>query len=130
MISSNKKRILCVDDTEDSCELLSFVLTQAGYEVESTHSVQKALQLLESNQFTLCLFDLSLSDGTGFELLEKVQTLGSAMPVIICSGDVRDSTRTQAMQANAQAFFSKPIDFDLLVETVAKFHYSAEPAID
>ncbi|MDZ8052788.1 MAG: response regulator [Aulosira sp. ZfuCHP01] len=43
-----------------------------------------------------------------------------SIPLIICSADARSSTRQQAMQADAQAFFIKPIDFDLLVEAIAQ----------
>jgi DNA-binding NtrC family response regulator len=130
MVSVAKKMILCVDDTGDDCELFNFVLTQAGYDVEVAQSMQAALQLFETHQFDLCLFDLSLSDGTGFQLLEKVQSIDPTIPVIICSGDARGSTQQQAMQAGAQAFFTKPIDFDLLIETIARLLHSSEPTSD
>lgn len=130
MVSLIERQVLCVDDTEDDCELFSFVLTQAGYEVRSAQSVADALQLIENNNFNLCLFDLSLSDGSGFELLEKIQRINPTIPVIICSGDARNSTRTQAMQAGAQAFFTKPIDFDLLIATVAQLLDSIQSISD
>lgn len=120
MVSSQAKRILCVDDSKDDCDLYGFILSQAGFDVESTQSLSDALQLIDSNQFDLYLFDISILGGTGFELLEKVQALDSSIPVIICSADARDSIRERAIQAGAQAFLSKPIDVDFLVKMIAK----------
>lgn len=126
MIYSAKKQILCVDNSKDDCELFNFILTQAGYEVEIAQSLTEALQLLENNQFDLYLFDISLSDGTGFELLKQVRAIDLSIPIIICSADARESTRQQVIQAGAQAFLTKPINFDLLIETIAQFINSTE----
>ena len=129
MISFLKKRILCVDDSEDDCVLFSLILTEEGYEVESAQSFTDAAQLIETSVFDLCSFDISLQDGTGFELLEKVRAIAPSMPIIICSGDARGSTQEQVMAAGAQAFFTKPIDYDLLVKTIAQIISSVEPNI-
>ncbi|MBE9053184.1 response regulator [Nostocales cyanobacterium LEGE 11386] len=118
MVSLTKKRILCVDDSEDNCDLFSFILTEAEYEVESAYSFTEALQIIKTRQFNLCLFDINLPDGTGFELLEKVHAINPSISIIVCSGNGDDFTHQQAMQAGAQAFLTKPIDFDLLVKTI------------
>jgi CheY-like chemotaxis protein len=120
MVSLMAKQILCVDDSRDDCELYDFILSEAGYRVELAQSLSDALQLIDSNQFDLYLFDISFLGGTGFELLEKVRAIDSSIPVIICSADARDSIREQAMQAGAQAFLTKPIDFNLLVATITQ----------
>jgi CheY-like chemotaxis protein len=120
MTSLEKKRILCVDDAEDDCVLYSLILTEAGYEVELAQSFGDALNRIENSLFSLFLFDLSLWDGTGFQLLEKSRVINPSIPVIICSADARDSIRQQVIQTGAQAFFTKPIDFDFLVESIAQ----------
>ncbi|GAB4386731.1 MAG: hypothetical protein Kow00121_53920 [Elainellaceae cyanobacterium] len=121
-----EKRILCVDNTEDDRELFKLFLTEAGYTVESAHSFSDAMQRIENSQFDLYLFNVSLADEVGFELLEKVQNIDSVVPVVVCTADVRVSTRQRVMQAGAQVFFTKPIDYDALVETIAQLlpsHY-------
>lgn len=115
-----KKRILCVDDSGDDCDLYSFVLTEAGYEVESAQSFAHAVELIERGAFNLCLTDLSLADGTGFELLRRVRALNLLIPVVVCSGDSRGSTRQEAMAAGAEAFFTKPVDLEPLLETITR----------
>lgn len=120
------KRILCVDDSGDDRELSSFILTEAGYEVEAAHSVADALRLMENSVFHLCLSDISLPDGTGFELLDTVRAADAFLPFIILSADARLTTQQEAIEAGAQAFFCKPIDYDRLVETINQLLYPLE----
>lgn len=117
----SSRRILYVDDSKDDCELLRIMLTENGYAVKTVPSSTEALQLIRNNLFDLCLSDLSLSEGTGIELLEKVRAINPFIPLIICSADVRESTQEEALQAGADAFFTKPVDFDLLMKTIAQF---------
>lgn len=119
-MSSMKKRIICIDESGDDCELFNIVLSQAGYEVRSARSFTESLQFIEDSQFNLCIADISLFRHTGFELLEKVREIYPAIPLVICSPDARDSTREKAIQAGAQVFFTKPINFDSLIETIAQ----------
>lgn len=97
------------------------MLTENGYAVKTVPSSTEALQLIRNDLFDLCLSDLSLSEGTGIELLEKVRAINPFIPLIICSADVRESTQEEALQAGADAFFTKPVDFDLLMKTIAQF---------
>jgi CheY-like chemotaxis protein len=115
-----KKRILCVDDSHDNCELLSFILSEAGYEIESAQKVAEGLRLAQQSEFALYLVDLSFSDGSGFDLIETIREFDARTPIIVCSGDVRESTQEEAMRLGAQAFITKPIDPDSLVIAIAE----------
>jgi CheY-like chemotaxis protein len=117
----SKKRILCVDESNDDCELLSILLTQELYQIETAHSLVSALQLIESKPFDLCLFSITLWNRMGFTLQEEIRAIDPSIPVIICSSDARDTTRQQARQAGAQAFLTKPLDYDLLLKIIAQF---------
>ncbi|MBD2089997.1 response regulator [Microcoleus sp. FACHB-1515] len=118
MPTPSNKKILCVDDSGDDCELYRFILSEAGYEIEIAQSVSSALVFLENSIFNLCLSDLSLPDGTGFELLNTIRAVDASLLFIVLSADARLSTQERAIQAGAQAFFPKPIDYDLLVASI------------
>lgn len=120
MVLPLKRKILCVDDSQDSCDLLSFILDDAGYEVEIAQSVTDGLQLAKCGEFKLYLIDLSLSDGTGFELIEKIRAFDQSTPIVVSSGDVRESVQDKAMQVGVHAFLKKPIDLDQFVRTIAE----------
>ncbi|HEY9761430.1 MAG TPA: response regulator [Trichocoleus sp.] len=113
-----KGRILCVDNSVDDCELLSFVLQDSGYTVEVAQTMAEGVRLAKNKPPDLYLLDVSLQDGTAFDLLGKVRTFSPDTPVIICSADVRDSTQQSAIAAGVQAFLSKPVNLDVLVEKV------------
>ncbi|MBF2006918.1 MAG: response regulator [Chlorogloeopsis fritschii C42_A2020_084] len=115
-----KKRILCVDDSQDNCELLSFILNDAGYEIETVQSVTDGLRVAQSGEFNLYLIDLYFWDGTGFELIERIRAFDQLTPIVVCSGDVRDSVHEEVMRVGVQAFLTKPIDPDQVARTIAE----------
>ncbi|WP_016872519.1 response regulator [Chlorogloeopsis fritschii PCC 9212] len=115
-----KKRILCIDDSQDNCELLSFILDDAGYETETVQSVTDGLRIAQSGEFNLYLIDLYFWDGTGFELIERIRTFDQLTPIVVCSGDVRDSVQEEVMRVGVQAFLTKPIDPDQVARTIAE----------
>ncbi|RUR85039.1 hypothetical protein PCC6912_11550 [Chlorogloeopsis fritschii PCC 6912] len=120
MVFPIKKRILCIDDSQDNCELLSFILDDAGYETETVQSVTDGLRIAQSGEFNLYLIDLYFWDGTGFELIERIRTFDQLTPIVVCSGDVRDSVQEEVMRVGVQAFLTKPIDPDQVARTIAE----------
>lgn len=113
-------KILCVDDSKDNCDLLSFILFEAGYEVESAQSIVEGLQMAQTGEFKLYLVDLSFSDGNGFDLIQKLRMIDPTIPIIICSGDARETARTEATRVGIQTFLLKPIEPDSLADTIAE----------
>jgi CheY-like chemotaxis protein len=106
------KRILCLDDSKDSCDLLSFVLSEAGFEIEVAYTVAEGLKMARESQFSLYMIDLSFEDGDGFDLIDNLREIDSSTPIVVCSGDVRESTQERARQAGARAFLTKPVELD------------------
>jgi CheY-like chemotaxis protein len=113
-------KILCVDDSKDSCELVSFILSEAGYEIKSAYTMTEGLQMAQSDEFQLYLIDLSFSDGSGMDFIEKIREIDSLTPIVVCSGDVREVVLAEAISLGAQAFLTKPIDPDTLAQTIAE----------
>ncbi|MBW4620701.1 MAG: response regulator [Cyanosarcina radialis HA8281-LM2] len=114
-----KKRILCVDDSPDNAQLLSFILDEAKYQIQTAQSVQEAWKLSQTDEFDLYVVDLRFSNGShGFDLIEQIRAIDRVTPIVVCSGDVRESVEEEAMQIGVQAFLRKPIDIDLCVITI------------
>lgn len=120
MKSSNNKRILCVDDSQDNCELLMFILSDEGYQVEIAGGVAEGVQVAQIGGFDLYIVDLSFADGTGFDLIKGIQEFDASTPIIVFSGNGCSSVQEEALQVGAQAFLLKPIDPDRLSQTIAK----------
>lgn len=115
-----KKRILCVDDNEDTCSILTIFLSQSGYEVTTASSFADGLNLAQTEYFDLYILDLWFKDGSGLELCQQIRAFDLFTPIVICSADVYESVQEQAIKTGAQAFIPKPLEFDLLLEIMAK----------
>lgn len=114
-----KCRILCVDDHEDSSELLRLLLTEADNEVHIAHTMDEAIQLAKFHEFDLYVIDKHLPDGSGVELCRNLGELTPGVPCIFYTGDTYEVHRREALAAGAHAVISKP-DIDALIETVEK----------
>ncbi len=114
--TSQAKSILCVDDDTDTCELLQFLLSE--YDFVSSHSVEKAFELIENRQFDLYIFDNWLPDGSGGELCRKVRQVNFEAPIIFVSGATHEEDVANAMANGATRYLTKPCEPDLLKKVV------------
>jgi DNA-binding response OmpR family regulator len=119
-MSSAKKRILCVDDDDDTCQMLTVFLGQAGYDVVSASSASEATTLIQDEHFDLLILDLWLKDGGTTELFREVRSFDVTTPIIIYSADARQKTRENLQEANVQAFLTKPEGLDIMIETAQR----------
>jgi len=114
-----KCRILCIDDHEDTSEMLKLLLVQEDYEVVTAATMQEALQLARSQEFDLYVFDKHLPDGSGLELCTRLIGMTPGVPCIVYTGDAYDIHRSEALEAGADAYVAKP-DIEGLIESVHK----------
>ena len=113
----NNCRILYVDDHDDSAEMLKLVLAESDYEVQSARTVDEALKMAASFEFDLYVVDKRLPDGSGLELLKRLNLLTPGVPSIVYTGDAYEIHREQALAAGADAYVCKP-DIETLIDTV------------
>ena len=117
-MSPQRARVLCVDDDQDTCEMVSALLRLIGCEVATAHSADEAEEMIRGRGFDLYLLDNWLPGGSGVELCRAIRARGDTSPVVFYSGAAYDSDRAEAIGAGAQAYLVKPGDAGLLVETV------------
>ena len=114
-----KCRILCVDDHEDTSEMLKLLLSQEDYEVVTAQTGEEALRLATTEEFDLYVLDKHLPDGSGVELCQKLTEATPNVPFIFYSGDAYDIHKAEAFAAGADGYVAKP-DIDELIENVRK----------
>jgi two-component system, OmpR family, response regulator ResD len=114
-----KCRVLCVDDHEDTSEMLKLLLSQEDYEVVTTQTGAEALRLATAEEFDLYVLDRQLPDGSGLELCQKLTKAMPNVPCIFYSGDAYDIHKAEAFAAGADGYVAKP-DIDALIENVRK----------
>lgn len=115
---NRKKRILCVEDHQDTCEMITLLLRE--YEVVGADSLAEGLRQATSERFDLYLLDYNLPDGTGLELCLLIRGFDQETPVILCTGTF-SITERQALTTGAQGFINKGVNFlDHLEEAVPR----------
>ncbi len=118
---SHAKRVLCVEDDEDTCMMLRDLLGLIDCEVTTAATAAEALELIaRRGRFDLYLLDNWLPGGSGVELCREIRRSDPSTPVVFYSGASLDSEREEALAAGAQAYLVKPGDVALLVETVKR----------
>ena len=112
-----KRRILCAEDDEDTCFMLTHLLQQENYEVKTARTVSDALQLSRNESFNLYILDEWFPREAGLGLCRKIREFDPHTPIIFYSGAAFESDREEAIYAGAQAFVAKP-RIEELIKTV------------
>lgn len=101
-------KILIVDDEEIALHNLKHVLKKEGYEVTTSQSGARALQLLEANCFDLVLTDLKMEKIDGMQILKRSRELYPDIEVVMITGFATVDSAIEAMKAGAYHYISKP----------------------
>ena len=120
-------RVLCVDDDEDSREMLAKLLRFSRIDVKAVATGAEALSLIQAERFDLYLLDARLPDCDGFELCCRMRIFDPYTPILFFSGASDETDKERAIQAGADAYVIKP-DVNGLVGSIAQFVLQAESA--
>src|ERR1700694_4555455 len=115
--SAARKRILCVEDDEDTRDMMRVLLGEYGYEAVIAASVSDALESARSGGISLCIVDHWLTESSGIELCQQIRAFDSDTPIMFYSGAGYRADIQNGLDAGAQAYLVKP-DFDHLKPTI------------
>ena len=118
------KKILIAEDSSVIQNLTKKILQFQNFEVFSAKNGQEVLKHLEKSKYDAILMDINMPVMDGMECTRKIRELGSEKsetPVIAITGNARNYSDEEFKEAGINAFLQKPLNFDLLVETVKKF---------
>jgi CheY-like chemotaxis protein len=99
-----KKRLLCIDDHEDTCALVSSILPD--FEVRSEHTEAGGLSRAASKKFDVILADYYLPDGTGLELCELIRAFDPSTPILVITA-THKITHEQVVAVGGQGVIRK-----------------------
>ena len=112
-------RVLLVDDEPSLRLTLTEFLKRAGYEVSAAADYQSALLLLDTS-FDVAVIDINLPGRSGIELLQKINSGETYIPVIMITGELNVSVIPEIVRAGAYDFLAKPVVKDVLLKAVAR----------
>lgn len=119
-MQSLRNRILCVDDDQDSCEMMEVLLEIWGYDVALAETAEEGLRLAQSEHFDLYLLDTHLPNTSGWDICKQICAAIGHAPVVFLSAAAFATDKQRGLQAGAVAYFTKPIDFDALESLLAQ----------
>lgn len=118
-MNNDNASILIVDDDQLTRQTLSMTL-EDDYTTKTANGGSEALKILAREDIDLVLSDLDMPGMTGIELLEEINKLADAPPVIFITGQGTIETAVQAMKLGACDYVSKPVNIDRLVLLINK----------
>ena len=116
------KRVLTVDDSISTRQMVATTLRSAGYEVVEAVDGQEGLDKARSRQMDLVLTDQNMPRMDGLSLIKALRLLPGykSAPILVLSMESSETMKSQGQVAGATGWLVKPFDPPKLLEAVKK----------
>lgn len=114
------KKVLLVDDEVEFVETLSERLQSRQMKSSVVYNGEEALSFVESDQPEVMVLDLKMPGIDGLEVLRRTKQDHPETEVIILTGHGSEREKQKAYELGAFAYLEKPVDIDVLTETMKK----------
>ena len=118
-----KGKVLVVDDSPTIVEMVKLILENAGHEVIIASDGIEALNMARSESPDLIILDVMLPKMQGYQVcrLLKFDENYRDIPIIMYTAKGQNESKDTGMKTGADEYLVKPVDPDVLVETVEKW---------
>jgi len=113
-------KILVLDDERSLCELLKVVFQKEGYEVLTTPSAKKAIEIAQGDDIDVVVSDIKLPEMNGLEVLKRLRKIKPELPVLMITAYGTIKEAVEALKMGAYDYIIKPFDVEELKVIVAK----------
>lgn len=110
-------KILIVEDDQTIAMGISYSLIQEGFEPEEVYNKNDALKKIEETSYDLYLLDLTLPDGTGYEICKRIKEKGDA-PVIFLTACDDEVNVVMGLDMGADDYITKPFRIRELISRI------------
>jgi PAS domain S-box-containing protein len=117
-----RKKLMIVDDVPQNRLMLMDATLPLGFEVVDAENGRQCLDLLDSARPDLILMDVMMPVMDGYEATRRIRELPdfASIPVIFVSASVTPSDEVKSRVAGANAFLTKPIEHDALLNVIGE----------
>lgn len=117
----NRPTILIAEDEESNYLLLRSILRK-HFNLHHARTGKEALQIYADKQpIDLILLDIKMPEMSGIEALKEIRKISAGIPIVMQSAYAYDSDFEIARQAGASDFITKPINLQILKDTINKY---------
>ena len=110
--------IFIIDDDQSMQRAFLLVLRAAGFDTKAFSSAQEFLTYSRISDGDCIILDIRMPGMNGFELMEKLISKGSSMPIICITAFDDVKSRERARELGASAYFTKPVDDQALIDAI------------
>jgi two-component system response regulator RegA len=112
------KTLLVVDDDLPFRERLSRSMEKKGFEVKAAESLLLATEIIESETYDYAIVDMRLADGSGLELIKKIQNKSPRTKSLLLTGYGNIATAVAAIKSGAIDYLPKPAEVDQIYDAL------------
>jgi DNA-binding NtrC family response regulator len=127
---SKAMKIAIVDDEKDMRQSISQWLALSGFDTETFSSAEDALKGLNPDYPGIVVSDVRMPGMDGMQLLRKLRSIDSTLPVIMITGHGDVPMAVEAMRVGAFDFLEKPFNPDRMTELAKKATQARRLALD
>lgn len=109
--------ILLVEDDLSLIDGLEYSIEKNGFHVDIARTVKEALTLYQDEKYDLLILDLTLPDGTGFEICQKVR-LTSTVPIIFLTASDEEVNVVMGLDIGGDDYITKPFKLNELISRI------------
>lgn len=110
-------RLLLVEDDLSLIDGLEFSLKKNGFRIDIARTVQEAFLMIHDNQYKLLILDLTLPDGSGFEICKKVRQ-ASEVPIIFLTASDEEVNIVMGLDMGGDDYITKPFKLNELISRI------------
>ena len=115
------KQILVIDDDFETCEFLTDIFSEEGWEVTARQTAEDASAAVAQSHFDLIVSDINLGGRTnGVALLKEFKQVSPGSEVVLISGFGSLETAVAAVREGAFDYVSKPFDVNEVIGTARR----------
>jgi two-component system sensor histidine kinase/response regulator len=119
-------RILVVEDGETNRDLMMVVLQDAGAAVVCAENGLLGVEAASRKPFDLILMDMQMPVMDGYAATRRLREQGCRLPIIALTAHAMRGDEIKCREAGCSGYLTKPIDVDVLLQTVASALTRAE----
>lgn len=110
-------KLLLVEDDLSLIDGLVFILEKNNFYVETRRTVSEAKQVLTERNFDLVLLDISLPDGTGFDICKYIRKTSST-PIIFMTASDEEANIVMGLDLGGDDYVIKPVKLNELISRI------------
>jgi len=120
-MSLKNKNILIAEDEQMNYFFLQEALTPTGAKIEWAKNGQEAVNLVENNHdFDVVLMDMKMPVMDGYEATAQIKKMRPLLPIIAQTAYAMPEEQEKGLKAGCDSYLSKPVDPDMLINTIQK----------